>query len=80
MALGGGEPNSEVAVWCSIAAAWLAYHEKFLGSALLPDEDERKLLATLILISTGAEDVSKFNVPIEIGNRLLRCYNDLGTE
>lgn len=37
-------PESEVAIWCSITAAWLAYHEKFLNDELLSDEDERKLL------------------------------------
>ena len=33
-------PESEVALWCSITAAWLAYHEKFLGDETLPDEEE----------------------------------------
>src|SRR6478752_202014 len=49
-------PESEVALWCSITAAWLAYHEKFLNGDALPDKDERKLLAALIAISTGVED------------------------
>jgi hypothetical protein len=30
------DPESEVAVWCSITAAWLAYHEKFLGTKCCP--------------------------------------------
>jgi hypothetical protein len=37
-------PEREVALWCSITAAWLAYHEKFLGDETLPDDDERKML------------------------------------
>jgi hypothetical protein len=25
-------PEREVAIWCGIAKAWLAYHEDFLGN------------------------------------------------
>jgi hypothetical protein len=74
------EPEAEVAVWCSIVAAWLDYHDRFLDDERLPDEEERKLLAALILISTGEEDVSKLNVPTEAGRRLLECYDDLAKE
>jgi len=74
------DPESEVALWCSITVAWLDYHEKFLGDQTLPDEEERKLLSALITISTGIEDVSMLNVPIEVGRRLLECYDGLGEE
>jgi len=70
-------PESEVALWCSITAAWLAYHEKYLNDGTLPDEEERRLLGALIVISTGVEDVARLNVPVEVGRRLLRCYDDL---
>lgn len=73
-------PESEVALWCSITAAWLAYHEKFVGEEMLPDEDERKMLGALIAISTGVEDVARLNVPVEVGRRLIQCYDDLGKE
>ena len=73
-------PESEVAVWCSITAAWLDYHEKFLDDEVLPEEDEKKLLAGLIAISTGVEDTDKLGVPEEVGKRLLECYNGLGEE
>ena len=73
-------PESEVAVWCSITAAWLHYHEKFLDGEALSDEDEQKILGSLIAISTGVEDLSKLNVPVEVGRRLLQCYDDLGKE
>ena len=73
-------PESEVAVWCSITAAWIAYHEKFLGDELLPDAEEKKLIGALIGISTGIEDVSKLNVPAEVGRRLLQCYDELEQE
>jgi hypothetical protein len=69
-------PEREVALWCGIAKAWLAYHEDFLGNETLPNEEERKLLGALIAISTGVKDVSKLNVPIEVGRRLVQCYAD----
>jgi hypothetical protein len=70
-------PETEVALWCSITAAWLAYHGKFLDNEALPDAEEKKLLAALVVISTGVEDVNKLGVPAEVGRRLLRCYDDL---
>ena len=73
-------PEDEVAIWCSITAAWLNYHEKYLGDDLLPDEDEKKLIAALIAISTGVEDVEKLGVSADVGRKLLDCYDSLGKE
>ena len=73
-------PADEVAIWCSITAAWIAYHEQYLGDELLSDEDEKKLLAALISISTGVEDLSALGVPPDIGRKLLNCYDNLGRE
>ena len=70
-------PESEVALWCSITAAWLANHEKYRGDEALPDEEERHMLGALIAISTGVDDVARLNVPAEVGRRLLQCYDDL---
>ena len=69
-------PDSEVALWFRITKAWLAYHEDFLGNETLPNEEERKLLGALIAISTGIEDLSKLNVAVEVGRKLVRCYDD----
>ena len=52
-------PEREIAIWCRIAKAWLAYHEDFVGNEILPNEEERKLLGALVAISTGVEDLSK---------------------
>jgi hypothetical protein len=52
-------PEREVAIWCGIAKALLAYHEDFLGNETLPNEEERKLLGALVAISTGVQDVSR---------------------
>jgi hypothetical protein len=69
-------PEREVAIWWGIAKAWLAYHEDVLGNETLPNEEERKLLGALVAISTGVEDVSKLNVPVEVGRRLIQCYEN----
>jgi hypothetical protein len=69
-------PEREVAVWFRITKAWLAYHEDFLENETLPNEEELKLLGALVAISTGIEDVSKLNVPVEVGPRLVQCYDD----
>ena len=73
-------PEDEVAIWCSITAAWIAYHEKHLGNEMLPDEGEKKLLGALISMSTGVEDVEKLGVPVEVGRKLLACYDALGDD
>ena len=69
-------PEREVALWCRIAKAWLEYHEDYVGNERLPDEEERKLLCALVAISTGVEDLSKLNVPVEVGRRLVQCYEN----
>lgn len=73
-------PEDEVAIWCSITAAWIAYHEQYLDDELLPDKDEKKLLAALISISTGVEDLEVLGVPPDVGQKLLDCYDNLGEE
>jgi hypothetical protein len=69
-------PDREIALWCRITKAWLAYHEDFLGKETLPDEEERNLLGALVAISTGIDDVSNLNEPVEVGRRLLQCYDN----
>jgi hypothetical protein len=71
-------PESEVAVWCSITAAWIAYHEKHLRNEFLPDDEERKLLGASVAISTGLTDTAMLGVPEEVGRRLVECYDGLG--
>lgn len=70
-------PEQEVALWCGITIAWVAYHEKYVGEELLPDEDERKLVAALVAISTGVDDTAMLGVPADVGQKLLECFDDL---
>ncbi len=61
------EPEGEVLIWSAIAAAWIGYHKQHLGDELLPEADEKKLLAALLAISTGVEDVEALGVPVVNG-------------
>ncbi|MHB8957351.1 MAG: hypothetical protein ACYC4U_30680 [Pirellulaceae bacterium] len=70
-------PAREVAVWCGITAAWVTYHNKYLGGQLLPDADETKLTGALAAISAGVTDAALLCVPVEVGHRLLECYDEL---
>ena len=72
-------PKDEVIVWASITAVWIDYHTLHLDDELLPDE-EKKLLAALIAISTGVEDAEALDVPVDVGRELLACYNALDGE
>lgn len=74
------DPADEVAIWCSITAAWLAYHEQYLNDELLSEGEEKKLLAALISISSGIEDLTVLGVPPDVGRKLLDCYDSLGLE
>jgi hypothetical protein len=69
--------DTESFEWCSITAAWLDYHERFLGDKTLPDEEEKNMIVALIAISTGAKGVKKLGVPVDVGRKLLQCYEDL---
>ena len=71
-------PEVEVVIWSSITAAWVDYHKQHLDDELLSEEDEKKLLAALIAISTGVEDVEALGVPVDVGRKLLACYDALG--
>jgi hypothetical protein len=71
-------PESEVVVWCSIVAAWIAYHEEYLEDEYLSDDDEKKLLAALISISAGVDDPNILSVPEAVRTNLLACYDALG--
>ena len=73
-------PSREVAVWCSITAAWIAYHDKYIGEEILPDADETKLIGALAAISAGVTDAAQLGVPVEVGHRLLECYDELEEE
>ena len=73
-------PENEVAVWCGITAAWIAYHEEYLDEKYLADDEENMLIGALIVISTGSRDLEKLNVPEDVGRKLLECYDQVGQE
>lgn len=66
-------PQDEVAIWCRIATAWYEYHDKFLDGDRLPDDQEEKLVAALVAISAGEDDMESLPVSAEVGARLSAC-------
>lgn len=66
-------PESEVAIWACIATAWHNYHVKYLNSELLPEDQEKKLVGALIVISAGGT-AEQTGMPPEIADRLMACY------
>jgi hypothetical protein len=72
--------EDEAIIWLGITAPWDDYHEKYLDGELLDDDEEKRIVAALIAISTGQEDVTKLPVPVEVGTRLLKCYDGLAEE
>jgi hypothetical protein len=70
-------PEDEIAIWASITAAWLDYHETH---EVTQPQDEKKLLAALILITTGVDDADALGVPPDVGRKLLACYDALGND
>lgn len=73
-------PEDEILMWTCITAAWMDYHEEHLNDEVLPDEEEKKLIGALIAISTGVEDPNDLDVPVEVGQKLIACYDALETE
>jgi hypothetical protein len=70
-------PEVEIAIWCRIAASWLAYHEEYLDDEFQDDEAEKEMVGALVLISTGVRDAEALGVPVEVGLKLLECYDVL---
>jgi hypothetical protein len=68
-------PDVEVAIWNSIATAWSDFRQKYVGDVPLPLDEEKSLLAALIAISMGVQNVEKLGVPVEVGSRLLACFD-----
>ncbi len=78
--LSDAEPESQVALWSGVTSAWIAYHEEYLDDQVLPHADEQRLISALIAIAAGVDDVSKLGVPLEVGQRLMECYEGLEEE
>lgn len=70
-------PGVEVAIWNRIAMAWTDFHQKYIGRIQLPVGEEKTLIASLFAISKGFQELEKLGVPVEVGSRLLACYEGL---
>ena len=69
-------PAVKVGQWSSIAVAWINYHEQHLASVVLPKEVEQRLISALFAIANGVEDVDSLDVPADVGEKLLTCYDE----
>jgi hypothetical protein len=67
-------PDTEVVIWHSIAMAWGEFHKKHVGRIQLPHDEEKMLIAVLFAISKGIQQLERLGVPVEVGSRLLACY------
>ncbi len=67
-------PQDTVATWCSIATAWYEYHVRFLDGECLSNDQEMRIVAALIAISAGEEDMQCMPVAADVAARLLACY------
>ncbi len=48
-------PENEVAIWMSITAAWISYHETYLNDELLPDDEDHSVDARHELTCRGTK-------------------------
>ena len=70
-------PETEVAVWKSIAMAWATFQQKHVGQIRLPYSEKKMLLVALVAISTGVQKPELLGVPITVGKRLLECFDEV---
>lgn len=72
------EPEQEALAWMRITAAWDAYHQQYLNEEVLDDDEEHKIVASLIAISEGERSTAGLAVTPDVGKKLLDCFRALG--
>ena len=70
-------PETEVAVWNSIAMAWDKFHQKYVGEIQLPLNEEKTLVAALVAISMGVQKPELLGVTVAVGSGLLTCFDEV---
>jgi hypothetical protein len=68
-------PEREAAVWCRIANAWYAYHERFTDLKVQSVEDEREIIGALIAVSTGVRKTQDLPVSPTVAEQLIACWD-----
>lgn len=69
-------PETEVAIWNSIAMAWDNFHQKYVGRIQLPHNEEKMLVAALVAISMGVQKLDLLGVPAAVGSQLMTCFDE----
>lgn len=73
-------PDDEAVLWSGIAAVWDDYQRKYLSGKPTNIEQERKIVAALIAMSNGEQELSKLPVSLEVATGLLSCFVDSADE
>jgi len=73
-------PEDEAILWSGVSAVWADYQRKYLAGKPPDIECERSIVAALIAISTGEQELSRLPVSFEVATSLLSCYVDLADE
>lgn len=78
--LASKSPDDEAVLWSGVAAVWDDYSRKYLAGTSTDVEHERNIVAALIAMSNGEQELSKLPVSFEVATSLLSCFVDLADE
>lgn len=70
-------PETEVAVWNTIAMAWDKFQQKYVDQFPLPQNEKKALIAALVAISMGVQKPELLGVPVRVGIGLLACFDEV---
>lgn len=73
-------PDDEAVLWAGVAAVCDDYHRKYLAGRPVDFQEERAIVAAVVAISTGEQDLRKLPVSFQTATALLSCYVDLADE
>ncbi len=72
--------EKEIHIWLRIALSWQLYHERYVKDKVLSDEQEKKLVGALVLISKGVTEDKQLKVSTTVGKGLVKCWTDVFDE
>jgi hypothetical protein len=69
-------PETEIAMWNSIAMAWTIFQQKNIRQVQVPHSEAKTIIAALVAISMGAQKPESLGVPVAVGKQLLVCFDE----
>lgn len=73
-------PDDELTVWAGVASVWNDYRRKYLADKPSIVSEERSIVAAIVAISHGEQELRKLSVSFDVATSLLSCYVDLADE